>query len=86
MLEFDASIFCGELPVGFGVVGIAVVLPGSDFLGEGFFVGNAAIEHWDVRTPSSDSARSSQLPCFGCSSIRSARPTAWLRRPERLGK
>ena len=21
--------------------------------------------HWDVRTPSSDSARSSQLPCFG---------------------
>ena len=44
MLEFDASIFCGELPVGFGVVGIAVVLPGSDFLGEGFFVGNAAIE------------------------------------------
>jgi hypothetical protein len=21
--------------------------------------------HWDDRTPSSDSARSSQLPCFG---------------------
>ena len=25
MLEFDAGIFGGELPVGFGVVGIAVV-------------------------------------------------------------
>jgi hypothetical protein len=34
MLEFDASIFCGELPVGLGVVGIAVVLPGGDFLDE----------------------------------------------------
>ena len=27
MLKFDASIFGGELPVGLGVVGIAVVLP-----------------------------------------------------------
>ena len=42
MLEFDASIFCGELPVGLGVVGIAVMLPGGDFLDEGFLVGNAA--------------------------------------------
>jgi hypothetical protein len=32
MLEFDG--FCGELPVGLGVVGIAVVLPGGDFLDE----------------------------------------------------
>ena len=31
MLKFDASIFGGELPVGLGVVGIAVVLPGGDF-------------------------------------------------------
>ena len=28
MLKFDASIFGGELPVGLGVIGIAVVLPG----------------------------------------------------------
>ena len=35
----------GELPVGLGVVGIAVVLPGSDFLDEDLFVGNAAIGH-----------------------------------------
>ena len=44
MLEFGASIFCGELPVGLGVVGIAVVLPGGDLLDESLFVGNAAVE------------------------------------------
>ena len=32
MLKFGASIFGGELPIGLGVVGIAVVLPGGDFL------------------------------------------------------
>src|SRR5205085_2557254 len=44
MLKFDASIFGGELPVGLGVVGIAVVLPGGDFVDEDLFVGNTAIE------------------------------------------
>jgi hypothetical protein len=34
MLKFDASIFGGELPVGLGVVGIAVVLPRGDFVDE----------------------------------------------------
>ena len=38
MLKFDAIIFGGELPVGLGVVGIAVVLPGGDFLDEDLFV------------------------------------------------
>jgi hypothetical protein len=42
MLKFDASIFGGELPVGLGVVGIAVVLPGGNFVDEDLFVGNAA--------------------------------------------
>src|SRR5262249_42793344 len=32
------------VPVGLGVVGIAVVLPGGDFVDEDLFVGNAAIE------------------------------------------
>ena len=41
MLKFDASIFGGEMPVGLGVVGIAVVLPGGDFVDEDLFVGNA---------------------------------------------
>ena len=44
MLKFDASIFGGELPVGFGVIGIAVVLPGRDFVDECLFIGNAASE------------------------------------------
>jgi hypothetical protein len=44
VLKFDASIFGGELPVCLGVVGIAVVLPGGDFVDEDLFVGNAAIE------------------------------------------
>ena len=65
MLEFDASIFGGELPVGLGVVGIAVVLPGGDFVDEDLLLGMRRSRHWDVRTPSSDSARLSQLPCFG---------------------
>ena len=66
MLESDAGIFGGELvncQFGFGVVGIAVVLPDGDFIDECLFVRRS--RHWDVRTPSSDSARSSQLPCFG---------------------
>jgi hypothetical protein len=44
MLKFEARIFGGELPIGLGVIGIAVVLPRGDFLDEGLFVGNAAIE------------------------------------------
>jgi hypothetical protein len=43
MLKFDASIFGGELPVGLGVVGIAVVLPGGDFVDEDLFVGNYSL-------------------------------------------
>ena len=44
MLKFDASMFGGELPVGLGVVGIAVMLPGGNFVDEDLFVGNTAIE------------------------------------------
>jgi hypothetical protein len=44
MLEFDTFIWGSELPVGLGVVGIAVVLPGGDFIDEGLFVGHAAVE------------------------------------------
>jgi hypothetical protein len=44
MLKFEAMIFGGELPIDLGVIGIAVVLPRGDFLDEGLFVGNAAIE------------------------------------------
>ena len=44
MLKFNASIFGGELPVGLGVVGIAVMLPAGNFVDEDLFVGNAAVE------------------------------------------
>src|SRR5215831_19082287 len=50
MLKFDASIFGGELPVGLGVVGIAVMLPGGNFVDEDLFVGNTAIEALRRRT------------------------------------
>ena len=33
-----------EVPIGLCVAGIAVVLPSVDFLDEGLFVGNAAVE------------------------------------------
>jgi hypothetical protein len=33
-----------KLPVGRGVVGIAVMLPGGDLVDEDLFVGNTAIE------------------------------------------
>jgi hypothetical protein len=43
-LQFDASIGGGELPVGFGVMGVASALPCSDFRNEGVFAGDASIE------------------------------------------
>jgi hypothetical protein len=56
VLEFDSSFGGGELPVGLGVVGIAVVLPGSDFVDEGLFVGNAAVEALAAREALAETA------------------------------
>jgi len=44
MLEFDACVGGGEVPVGLGVVGIAVVFPCGGFVDEGLFVGDATVE------------------------------------------
>jgi hypothetical protein len=44
VLEFDTGRFGCELPVCLGVMGVAVMLPGGDFVGEGLFVGNATVE------------------------------------------
>ena len=44
MLEFDTCIWGRELPVGLSVVGIAVMLPGGDFVDEDWFMGDAAVE------------------------------------------
>lgn len=43
MLKLDACVGCCEVPVGLGVVGVAVVLRGGDFVDEGRFVGDAAV-------------------------------------------
>ena len=43
-MEFDVCGWGGEVPVGFGVSEIAVVLPGGDFVDEGLFVGDPAVE------------------------------------------
>jgi hypothetical protein len=42
--EFGPSVGSCEVPIGLGVSDIAVVLPGCDFVDEGLFVRNAAIE------------------------------------------
>lgn len=44
VFEFDPGVGSCEVPVGFGFAGIAVVLPGGDFLDESLFVGDPAIE------------------------------------------
>jgi len=43
-LQFDAGVGGFELPVGLGVVLVAVVLPCVDFVGEDLLVGDAAIQ------------------------------------------
>src|SRR5467141_4246758 len=43
-LQLDAGVGGCELPVGFGVVLVAVVLPCGDFVGEDLLVGDAAIQ------------------------------------------
>jgi hypothetical protein len=44
MLEFDAGVFGRELPVGFGVMGIAASLPCGGLVDEDLLVGDAAVE------------------------------------------
>ena len=44
MLEFDACVRRCEVPVGRGVIGVAIVLPCGDFVDERLFVGNAPVE------------------------------------------
>jgi hypothetical protein len=44
ILEFDERGSGCEVPIGFGVVGISILLPGTDFIDERLLVGDAAIE------------------------------------------
>src|SRR5712671_5345816 len=43
-IQLDGCGWGCEVPVGLGVVGIAVLLPSGDFVDQGLFVGDAAIE------------------------------------------
>jgi hypothetical protein len=42
--ELNAGVRGCELPVGFGVMGVAIFLPSGDLGGQGLFVGDAAIQ------------------------------------------
>jgi hypothetical protein len=44
VFEFDAGGGRSELPVGLGVVGISVALPCVDFVDQGLFVRDTAVE------------------------------------------
>ena len=44
MFEFDAGLFGCEVPIGFGVVAVAVALPGGDFCDDGFLIRDASVE------------------------------------------
>jgi hypothetical protein len=43
-LSITGRVGGGELPVGFGVMGIAISLASGDFAAQGLFVGDAAVE------------------------------------------
>ncbi len=64
MLEFNPSIGCGELPVGLGVIGIAI-LPSCNFVYQGLLVRNAAIEALGRKDAEFGLCHIEQLPCFG---------------------
>jgi hypothetical protein len=61
MFEFDTCVGCGELPISISVISISNVLPSFDFVDEVCLPGMRRSRDWDERTPSSDSAISSQL-------------------------
>lgn len=44
MLEFNSSIVGRELPIGFGVVFVAICLPGSDFVCKFLSMSDASVE------------------------------------------
>jgi len=44
VLEFDAGVCGRKVPVGLGMLGVAVAFPGGDFVNQRLLVGNAAVE------------------------------------------
>ena len=44
MFEFDAGVGSCEVPICLGVIGVALLFPGGDFVDEGLFVRDSAVE------------------------------------------
>ena len=44
MLELDPCVVAGELPIGFGIVGVSYFRPCGHFSFKGRFVGDAAVQ------------------------------------------
>jgi hypothetical protein len=44
VFEFDAGVRGCEMPICLGMIGIAVLLPGCDFVDEDLFVRDSAVE------------------------------------------
>jgi hypothetical protein len=65
MLELDASVIGRELPIGFGVMDIAVSLPCGQLMDEDLLVGDAASKTFRRQSGEFGFRNISQLPCFG---------------------
>jgi hypothetical protein len=65
MLEHDAGIFGCKVPIGFGVMAATVALPDGNLIDECLLSRMRRSRHCEDRTPRSDSAKSSELPCLG---------------------
>ena len=44
MFEFDPRVRCCEVSICLGMIGTGIVFPGGDFVDEGLFVRDAAVE------------------------------------------
>lgn len=87
MFEPKTGIAGGKMPIGFEVVGGAILFPSGDFVGENLHGWNGRPTNCDARTASSRKAMSRQLLCLGVpclgghyNAIRTVRPDAELRR------
>ena len=81
MLESGTCFGRGELPIGLGVVGVSILLPSGDFIDEGLFVWDAAIEALGRKDAEFGRANSRALEC---NAIRTVRRAALLRRQKKL--
>ena len=85
MLEFDAGVCGCKVPVGLGMLGVAVAFPGGDFVNQRLLVGNAAVEALRGQDAEFGFGEVKPTAVLG-NAIRSAPPGGARRRPETLRK